>query len=142
MEQLTEQDKMIQNQNLKFCKHCGEKIPMDAIVCVKCGRQVEELKNTNQQPNIVINNDNSSKNANLNANTNVNKNNMGGYGGKPKNKTIALLLCLFLGCLGAHKFYEEKPIMGIIYIFTAGLLFVGVIIDLLALIFKPSTYYV
>lgn len=28
----------------KYCKHCGKKIPEDAIVCVKCGRQVEELK--------------------------------------------------------------------------------------------------
>lgn len=22
----------------KFCKHCGEKIPEDAILCTKCGR--------------------------------------------------------------------------------------------------------
>ena len=27
---------------------------------------------------------------------------------KPKNKWIAILLCLFLGGIGAHKFYEEK----------------------------------
>lgn len=38
------------NQQTKFCKHCGEKIPIDAIICTKCGRQVEEIKkNGNNQ---------------------------------------------------------------------------------------------
>ena len=37
----------------KFCKHCGEKIPEDAVICTKCGRQVEQISSSN--PNIVIN---------------------------------------------------------------------------------------
>lgn len=32
------------NEQTKFCKHCGEKIPLDAVICTKCGRQVEEIK--------------------------------------------------------------------------------------------------
>lgn len=40
----------------KFCKYCGEKILFDAVICTKCGMQVEELKSN--QPNIVINNEN------------------------------------------------------------------------------------
>ena len=40
----------------KFCKHCGEKIPKDAVICTKCGRQVEQISSSN--PNIVINNTN------------------------------------------------------------------------------------
>ncbi|MBS6601504.1 MAG: zinc ribbon domain-containing protein [Clostridium sp.] len=39
----------------KFCKFCGEKIPMDAVICTHCGRQVEELKSS-KPDNIVINN--------------------------------------------------------------------------------------
>lgn len=39
----------------KFCKFCGEKIPMDAVICTHCGRQVEELKGS-KPDNIVINN--------------------------------------------------------------------------------------
>lgn len=39
----------------KFCKFCGEKIPMDAVMCTHCGRQVEELKSS-KPDNIVINN--------------------------------------------------------------------------------------
>ena len=57
----------------KFCKHCGAKIPEDAVLCTACGRQVEKLEgqNTpNTTPNIVINNANSSQNINTNANFN------------------------------------------------------------------------
>ena len=39
----------------KFCKFCGEKIPMDTVICTHCGRQVEELKSS-KPDNIVINN--------------------------------------------------------------------------------------
>ena len=48
----------------KFCKFCGEKIPADAVLCPKCGRQVEELKTstTAAQPSIVINNANNNSN--------------------------------------------------------------------------------
>lgn len=42
----------------KFCKFCGEKIDFHCVVCIKCGRQVEELK-TSGEP-IVINNSASS----------------------------------------------------------------------------------
>lgn len=48
-----------------------------------------------------------------------------------KNKTVALLLCIFLGGLGAHKFYVGKVGMGIIYLFTFGLFGFGWIIDII-----------
>ena len=57
-------------------------------------------------------------------------------------KIIALLLCFFLGFFGAHKFYEGKIGMGIVYIFTGGLFFIGVVIDFIALLAKPNPYYV
>lgn len=62
--------------------------------------------------------------------------------GKAKNKWISVLLCLFLGGLGAHKFYEGKMIMGILYLFTMGLFGIGWLIDLLVLLGKPNPYYV
>lgn len=34
---------LAQSQGTKFCKHCGGKIPSDAVLCTLCGRQVEEL---------------------------------------------------------------------------------------------------
>ena len=118
---------------MKYCKYCGGKIPADAVVCTLCGRQVEEFRSEAQAtPNIIINN------ANSNANQNVNAARMG----REKNKWIAFLLCLFLGGLGAHKFYEGKVGMGILYLFTVGLCGIGWIIDCIALLMKPNPYYV
>lgn len=118
----------------KFCKYCGGKIPEDAVLCTLCGRQVEEVKKQDATPNIVINN----SNANSNVNTNING---GGYG-RPKNKWVAFCLCLFLGFLGAHKFYEGKTGKGILYLCTFGLFFFGWMIDTIVLLFKPNPYYV
>ncbi len=44
--------------NTKFCKHCGEVIDSDCVVCTKCGKQVEKLAG-NDTP-IIINNSASS----------------------------------------------------------------------------------
>jgi len=50
-----------------------------------------------------------------------------------KEKKTAYLLWLFLGLLGAHKFYLGKTGLGVLYMFTAGLFFIGWIIDLFTL---------
>lgn len=42
-----------------------------------------------------------------------------------------LLIVIFLGPLGIHKFLEEKYLMGIIYLFTFGLFGIGWIIDII-----------
>lgn len=60
---------------------------------------------------------------------------------KPINKWVAFCLCLFLGFLGAHKFYEKKIGMGILYIFTAGLFVVGWFVDIILILTKPNPYY-
>lgn len=121
--------------NLKFCKHCSGKIPKDAVICTLCGRQVEEIAGSAAQPQVVINNTNTNANSNMNMN-------MGVAGGKMKNKWVSFFLCLFLGYLGAHKFYEEKIGMGVLYLFTAGLFGIGCIIDLITILLKPNPYYV
>ena len=59
----------------------------------------------------------------------------------PKSKWVAFFLCLFFGVLGIHKFYEGRVLLGIVYLLTLGLCGVGVIIDLVILLFKPNPYY-
>lgn len=113
----------------KFCKHCGEKIDLDCIICPKCGKQVEQLKQ--EQPNVVINNTNTNQNT-INGNMSV----------RMRNKWVALALCFFLGVIGAHKFYEGKNGMGILYLFTVGLFGIGVFVDFISLLFKPNPYCV
>ena len=119
----------------KFCKCCGGKIPEKAVICTLCGCQVEEIKQA-EQPNIVINN------SNTNVNSNVNNNRVGGYHARAVNKWVAFILCVTMGIFGAHKFYEGKIGMGILYLFTGGLFCIGWIIDCISILSKPNPYYV
>lgn len=50
----------------------------------------------------------------------------------PKEKRLTyLLLTIFLGVFGIHKFYIGKIGMGILYLFTGGLFLIGWIIDII-----------
>ncbi|MBP5306230.1 MAG: TM2 domain-containing protein [Lachnospiraceae bacterium] len=62
--------------------------------------------------------------------------------GKPRNKWVALCLCIFLGGIGAHKFYDGKIGMGILYIFTFGLFGIGIIIDIISILTRPNPYFI
>lgn len=119
----------------KFCRYCGDKIAASAKFCTNCGRSTTAAPQTYQppvyqqpiqQPNVIINNVNT-----VNA-----------VNGREKNKWVAFLLCLFLGYFGAHKFYEGKVGMGILYLLTAGLIGIGWLIDCIILLTKPNPYYI
>lgn len=60
----------------KFCRNCGEPLPENAYICVKCGVRVEDVNQTN-----------------VNSNSNS------------KSKIAAGLLGIFLGSFGVHNFY-------------------------------------
>lgn len=112
----------------KFCQHCGAIIDKECVVCPKCGKQVAELKQ--QQPQVVINN----------SNTGTNIAHVFGYS-RMRNKWVAVVLCFFLGGIGAHKFYEGNIGMGILYLFTLGLFGIGWFVDFIVLLTKPNPYY-
>ena len=60
---------------------------------------------------------------------------VGANGGQAeKDWLVALLLCLFLGGIGAHRFYAGKVGSGILYILTAGVFGIGVLVDLIKII--------
>jgi len=115
----------------KFCQCCGEIIDKDCVVCPKCGKQVAELKQ--QQPQVIINNSNNNTNVATAIATEPKK---------QKDKWVALCLCIFLGFFGAHKFYEEKFGLGVVYILTMGLFCIGWIADIFIILCKPNPYYV
>lgn len=52
----------------------------------------------------------------------------------PKSKITAILLCLFLGTLGIHRFYLGKPLTGILQLITFGGFGIWALIDLVLLI--------
>lgn len=56
-----------------------------------------------------------------------------------KENSVYFCLCLFLGFTGAHKFYKGKNLLGIVYLFTAGLFLIGWAVDLFSLIGQPHS---
>lgn len=120
--------------DLKFCKHCGEKIPADAVICTKCGRQVEEIENKMPQ---IINNvaSSASSSASSAASASVPERPI-----RYVKKWVAFFLCLFLGFLGAHKFYEGKIGTGLLYLFTLGAFLIGWIVDIFNILGKTDPY--
>jgi TM2 domain-containing membrane protein YozV len=49
----------------------------------------------------------------------------------PKSRTMALLLAVFLGCFGAHRFYAGKDGTGVLMVLTLGGLGLWWIIDII-----------
>jgi TM2 domain-containing membrane protein YozV len=83
-----------------FCKECGNQMSDTAIACPKCGA--------------ASNNSNSNSN-----NAEVSS----------KNKTVAFLLCWFLGMFGVHNFYLGRTGKGIFELLTVGGFIICWIID-------------
>lgn len=128
-----------QSTDTKFCRECGAKIAKKAVICPQCGCATEDRPATpppQAQPQIIIQNSNQNANA-----ASASAGPAMGYG-RRKNKWVAFFLCLFFGLIGAHKFYEGKIGMGILYIFTGGLFGIGVLVDFFRLLFSPNPYYV
>lgn len=46
------------------------------------------------------------------------------------NPTLYLILTIFLGVFGAHRFYRKQYLIGILYLFTAGIGCIGWFVDI------------
>ena len=86
-----------------FCINCGRELSDEAISCPNCGHPIKNKT----KPTSTVDYTNAS----------------------PKKRLTALLLCIFLGEFGAHRFYAGKIGTGIIQLFTFGGFFVWALID-------------
>jgi len=73
------------------CQECGKKVSDQSQACVSCGYPLNPLAFESQRNNTYRLN-------------------------PSKSKGTAAFLALFLGGIGAHKFYLEQPFMGLIYL--------------------------
>ncbi len=104
------------------CPNCGA--PMQGNVCPYC-HYSEPQSQENVSGNVVINNVyNQAPGTSNRYVTNI----------SPKDKTLTLVLCIFLGGIGAHQFYVGKVGKGLLYFFTFGLFGIGWFIDIIMIL--------
>lgn len=104
----------MQNNNCEYCGYKKETPPNSATVPPQVGQPFV-------QPQVIINNQ-----------TIPNPEVVPGV--SQKSKVVALLLCIFLGCFGVHRFYVGKIGSGILYLFTCGLLGIGWVVDIILIL--------
>lgn len=66
---------------------------------------------------------------------------LSGKSGEGKEFTITLLLCIFIGVLGVHRFYTGHIGIGVVQLLTFGVFGIWTIIDLIMIVmgnFKDS----
>ncbi len=99
-----------------YCNKCGKEIDDEALICPYCGcgtvnyirdQAKAEARAQTQPPHPAPG---------------------------QKTRTTALLLCIFLGGLGAHRFYVGKIGTGVLWLLTLGFGGIGTIVDLICII--------
>jgi len=116
---------------MKKCRHCGEQMPEDSFYCLSCGNPFDDQQQDFEVLKSRVNN--IGKPPKRAIDTSV---------GIWRNKWVALILCIFFGAFGIHRFYEGKKITGFIYLFSFGLFGLGWFFDIILLATKPNPYRV
>ena len=128
------------NVSTAFCEYCGSKMPPEVIEKQRIEAETVIVNNyygdQNNKPEKVPNRQFYS------TQQHEVPPNYGGYAGSinsgypvnsmvsSKSKTITLLLCIFLGILGAHRFYVGRYGLGVLYLFTLGIFGIGWLVDI------------
>lgn len=102
----------------KKCKHCGETID------VTMRRAEEVLRSTDRGTNVFMNAAVSAGPAYIRA---------------PKSKGTAIILALFLGGLGGHKFYLDRAGQGILYVIFCWTFIPSIIALIEAIVYAASS---
>jgi len=112
-----------------YCRNCGNEVSEKAVICVACGTppkagnkychncKAETAYNTTicMKCGVSLNDENS-------------------FTGEGKDWLTTLLLCLFLGYLGIHRFYTKHTAIGVIQLLTVGGCGIWALIDLIQIL--------
>lgn len=121
----------------KICPKCGREYLSHSAICAICGCQLINITSSEQQAVVSYSYHettySSSTIVERTYSNNTTKNKEQIQPETYQNIQISFWLCLFLGIFGAHKFYQEKPFLGFLYLSTLGLFGVGWFIDLITI---------
>jgi len=96
-----------------YCPQCGAGMEADQQYCTGCGWDAEKPDDPSPPPERRLPDSPRQLGPPSNA-----------------NRMTALLLALFVGWLGAHRFYVNRPLSGLVWFVTLGFFGIGVIYDL------------
>lgn len=107
------------DDSTKFCQECGSRIKQKAEICPKCGVRQPGANQSTTAPETKFCRDCGAEiNAQAELCPECGIRQQGAVDSSPgeKSRVVAILLALFLGGLGAHKFYLGQPGWGILYL--------------------------
>ncbi len=88
-----------------YCSNCGKEVSDKAVVCIHCGVALKPEFNPSGEPEVD------------------------GF-----DWLVTLLLCVFLGSLGIHRFYTKNIGIGVVQLVTLGGCGIWTLIDLILII--------
>lgn len=115
------------------CPYCGANQPPEAVKCEYCGMYQDYRSKPQEAPQ-------SAPQVVYEVHNHYEQPTRSEPASQPqqvelsRNRWIALLLCLFVGPAGGHRFYVGKIGTGIMYLFTGGLFGIGSIVDFFSIL--------
>ena len=112
-----------------YCRNCGNEVSEKAVMCVACGTPpLAENKFCYNCKNTT------SPNASICLQCGVSLNNNSNKTEDAKDWLTTLILCVFLGFFGVHRFYTKHTSIGVIQLLTGGGCGIWAIIDFVQIV--------